>query len=101
VNPRGLLHTIRESLTPDGIYLCVEINCSERLEENAGPIGALFHGFSVLLCMTVSLAEGGAGLGTLGLPESTLRELCTQAGFSSMRRVPLENPFNVLYEIRP
>jgi len=22
-------------------------------------------------------------------------------GFSSVRRVPLENPFNILYEIRP
>jgi 2-polyprenyl-3-methyl-5-hydroxy-6-metoxy-1,4-benzoquinol methylase len=101
VNPQGLLKAIRQSLKPDGSYLCVEINCSERLEENAGPIGALFHGFSVLLCMTVSLAEGGAGLGTLGLPESTLRELCTHAGFGSVRHVPLENPFNVLYVIRP
>jgi hypothetical protein len=75
--------------------------CSERLEENAGPIGTLFYGFSVLLCMTMSLAEGGAGLGTLGLPETALSELSTQAGFGSVRRVPLENPFNVLYELRP
>jgi hypothetical protein len=51
--------------------------------------------------MTTSLAHGGAGLGTLGLPEPKLRELATEAGFGQLRRVPLENPFNTLYEIRP
>jgi hypothetical protein len=51
--------------------------------------------------MTVSLAEGGAGLGTLGLPESKLTELALEAGFSSVRRVPIDDPFNRLYEITP
>ena len=61
----------------------------------------MFHGFSVLYCMTTSLAGGGMGLGTLGFHESKARELCTEAGFSHVRRVPLDNPFNNLYEIRP
>jgi hypothetical protein len=51
--------------------------------------------------MTLSLAEGGAGLGTMGLPETRLRSLAEEAGFSSVRRLPLENPFNSLYEIKP
>ena len=55
----------------------------------------------MLYCMTTSLAQGGAGLGTVGLPESKLRELSAEAGFGSVRRVPLENPFNNLYEVRP
>ncbi len=50
--------------------------------------------------MTVSLAVGGEGLGTAGLPESKVRELCKEAGFSKVNRVPIENPFNVLYEIK-
>jgi hypothetical protein len=49
--------------------------------------------------MTLSLAEGGAGLGTMGLPETRLRALAGEAGFSSVRRLPLENPFNTLYEL--
>ena len=49
--------------------------------------------------MTTSLAHGGEGLGTVGLPESKLRELCIEAGFREVRRVPLENPFNNLYEV--
>jgi hypothetical protein len=51
--------------------------------------------------MTTSLAHGGAGLGTLGLPESRLRDLTLDAGFGSLRRVPLDNPVNTLFEIRP
>ena len=101
VDPAGLLRGIHGALEPDGIYVCLEVNCSDRLEENAGPLGALFHGFSVLYCMTTSLAGHGAGLGTVGLPEPRLRELATGAGFSAVRRVPLENPFNTLYELRP
>jgi hypothetical protein len=51
--------------------------------------------------MTLSLAEGGAGLGTMGLPETRLRSLAEEASFSSVHRLPLENPFNSLYEIKP
>jgi SAM-dependent methyltransferase len=101
VDPRGLLRAIRQALRPDGVYVCLDINCSEKLEENHGPLGAMFHGFSVLYCMTTSLAGGGMGLGTLGLPEPKVKELCAEAGFGSVRRVPLENPFNNLYEVRP
>ena len=101
VDPLGVLKSIRASLADDGVYLCLDINCSEHLEENAGPLGAMFLSFSVLYCMTTSLAQGGAGLGTVGLHEPKLRELCAAAGFSHVRRVEMENPFNNLYEIRP
>jgi hypothetical protein len=49
--------------------------------------------------MTTSLAHGGEGLGTCGMPEAKVRELCTRAGFSSVERLPIENPFNSLYEL--
>ena len=101
VDPRGMLRSIRQALEPDGAYLCLDINCSDKLEDNAGPLGALFQGFSILYCLTTSLAHGGEGLGTVGLPEAKLRELAEQAGFGSVRRVPLENPFNKLYDVRP
>jgi SAM-dependent methyltransferase len=101
VDPRGLLRTIRESLAADGVYVCLDINASHRLEENAGPLGSLFYGFSVLYCMTTSLANGGEGLGTCGFNEEVAKELGAEAGFSAVHRVPLENPFNNLYELRP
>src|SRR5438093_4330952 len=42
-DPVGLLRSIREALKPGGRYVCVDINCSDKLEENRGPIGAMFH----------------------------------------------------------
>ena len=101
VNPRGMLRSIHDALQPDGSYLCLEINCSDKPEENQGPIGALLQSCSVLLCLTLSLAGNGKGLGTLGLHEPKLRELATEAGFSTVRCAPMDNPFNSLYQLTP
>jgi 2-polyprenyl-3-methyl-5-hydroxy-6-metoxy-1,4-benzoquinol methylase len=100
VDPLGLLTGVRRSLKPDGVYVCLDVNCSDKLEENHGPIGAIQHGFSVLYCMTTSLAHDGEGLGTLGFHEPKVRELCGEAGFSEVRRVPVEHPLLALYEIK-
>jgi hypothetical protein len=101
VDPRGLLRAIRAAVKDDGSYLMLEINCADRHEDNAGPLAAMFYGFSVFYCMTTSLAHGGEGLGTCGMPAAKVRELCAEAGFATVERVPIENPFNALYEIRP
>jgi SAM-dependent methyltransferase len=101
VDPRGMLRAIRAALEPGGSYLCLEINCSDKPEQNRGPIGALLQSCSVLLCLPLSLAGNGEGLGTLGLHEPRLRALATEAGFSGVRRVPMDNPFNNLYELTP
>lgn len=100
VDPAGLLSRIRRALRPGGHYVCLDINASHRLEENLNPLGALFHGCSVLYCLTTSLAQGGAGLGTVGFNEEVAQSMCTDAGFTSFRRVPMDNPFNNLYEAR-
>jgi len=99
IDPRGLLRAIRNALRPGGRYVCLEINSSDKLEENIGLLGAFFYSVSVLYCMTSSLAHHGEGLGTVGIPESKMRELSAEAGFSHVRRVPMENPFNILYEV--
>jgi len=100
VDPVGLLRQIRTALKPGGTYVCLDINCTEHLEEQIGPLGTLFLGCSTLYCMTTSLAGGGEGLGTIGLHPAKLEELAIQAGFGTVYRVPLENPFNNLYELR-
>ncbi|WP_296147009.1 MULTISPECIES: class I SAM-dependent methyltransferase [unclassified Pseudonocardia] len=100
VNPLRLMRSVHDALVPGGVHLCLEINCSDRPEDNVGPVAALLYGFSVVYCMTASLAQGGDGLGTLGLPESRLRELGLRAGFAEVRRVDIDNPFNSLYTLR-
>ena len=99
VDPLGLLRSIRDALRPGGSYLCLEINCSDQAAANTGPVATLLYGFSVLYCMTTSLAEGGEGLGTLGLPAPVLRDLAAKAGFAQVRHVEMDNPFNSLYEL--
>jgi 2-polyprenyl-3-methyl-5-hydroxy-6-metoxy-1,4-benzoquinol methylase len=100
VDPQGLLKAIRQGLADDGIYICLDINCADDPADNEGALAAMFYGFSMLYCMTTSLAHNGEGLGTCGLPEAKLRELCQKAGFSEVRRVEMENPFNNLYEVK-
>jgi SAM-dependent methyltransferase len=101
VDPLRTLRALRRALASDGFYVCLDTNCSDKLEENISPLGAMLYGFSVLYCMTTSLAWGGAGLGTLGFHERKVQEMCSEAGFHGVRKVPLENPFNNLYEITP
>lgn len=101
VDPRSALKSIRQALKPDGTYLWLEINSKERLEDNYGTMGALFYGWSIMYCMTTSLAEGGEGLGTLGMPPSMVKKYCDEAGFSNVRKLPLDNSFNILYEVKP
>jgi 2-polyprenyl-3-methyl-5-hydroxy-6-metoxy-1,4-benzoquinol methylase len=101
VDPRGLLRAIRQATKDGGSYVMLEINCADRHEDNIGPLAAMFYGFSVFYCMTTSLAHGGEGLGTCGMPEAKVRELCAEAGFGSVTRLPVENPFNVIYEAKP
>lgn len=101
VDPRGLLGAIHEALTPDGRYVCLEINCADRPEDNVGPLGTVFYGLSLAYCLPVSLAEGGEGLGTVGLPESKLRELAVAAGFTRVERAPVDDPFSAIYVLTP
>ena len=101
VDPVGLLRGIRSGLADDGHYLLLDINCADDPVENEGPLAALFYGFSVTYCMTTSLANGGVGLGTCGLPPAKAKELTKEAGFSSCEKLPLENPFNNLFDVKP
>jgi SAM-dependent methyltransferase len=100
-DPRAIVRAIRSALRGDGRYVCVDINCADRPEENVGPMGTVLYGLSLAYCLPVSLAAGGAGLGTLGLPPAVLTNLAVEAGFSTVRQVQIDNPFNNLYEISP
>ena len=63
---------------------------------------SMMYGISVLSCMSSALSEpDGAGLGTLGLPESRAREMAAAAGFTRFRKLEVDHPINAFYEIRP
>ncbi|HYB12523.1 MAG TPA: class I SAM-dependent methyltransferase [Myxococcota bacterium] len=98
--PRVVLRRIREALAPDGTFLLVEPAAGDSLAENLHPGGALLYSISTLYCMTVSLSQGGEGLGAAYGPKQA-EALCREAGFAHFRRLEIENPFNAFYEVRP
>jgi len=57
-------------------------------------------GSGVVSSSSASNRRRGEGLGTVGFNEEVARRMCSEAGFSSVRRIPMENPFNILYEVR-
>ncbi|MDA2934694.1 class I SAM-dependent methyltransferase [Acidobacteria bacterium AH-259-D05] len=99
IDPLGTLKAIREALAGEGVYVWSEPNASEKPLENRNPLGKAFCSISPLHCMTVSLAHGGEGLGTV-IGEAGAHELATGAGFSIFEKLPIENPFNQFFALR-
>jgi 2-polyprenyl-3-methyl-5-hydroxy-6-metoxy-1,4-benzoquinol methylase len=102
-NPAGAMRAIRAAIKPDGTWLIVDINGMPTPEENYNhPLGGLLYAFSVLDCLGCSTSEdGGAGLGTLGLPEPVARQMTAEAGFTRFTVRDFGNPLNSFYEVRP
>ncbi|MCH7914208.1 MAG: methyltransferase domain-containing protein [Deltaproteobacteria bacterium] len=98
-DPVGTLKGIRETLTKDGIFFWVEPTGSHDPIENRNPIGKMRATLSPFLCLTVSLADGGAGLGTI-IGEAGARKLAEEAGFSGFEKLPIENPMQQFFSLR-
>jgi SAM-dependent methyltransferase len=100
-DPAAVLRAIARSLRPEGVYLCVDIQASSELGENLDhPMGPFLYTISTMHCMTVSLAEGGAGLGAMW-GEQVAHQMLRDAGFTSVvtRRIPGDE-FNNYYVAR-
>ena len=100
--PLALLKGIRRTLAPGGTYLMQDIQGSSHVHENIDhPGGPLLYMISCMHCMTVSLAQGGDGLGAMW-GEQKARELLAAAGFTSVDVHLLEHdPFNAYFVVRP
>ena len=82
--PDLVLAGIATALRPGGVYLCVDTSSSSLLAENLGhPLGPFMYTVSTMHCMTVSLADGGMGLGTMW-GEQTARRMLAEAGFTAV-----------------
>jgi ubiquinone/menaquinone biosynthesis C-methylase UbiE len=82
--PLRVLRGIHRALKPDGVYLMQDIRASSDVHDNiAHPIGTFLYTISCMHCMTVSLAQGGEGLGAMWGEEKT-REYLQRAGFRTI-----------------
>jgi SAM-dependent methyltransferase len=99
--PRKVLKGIFDSLRVGGTFLMGDIAASSVLEENLEhPLGPLLYSVSVLHCMTVSLAQGGEGLGTVW-GEQRARELLAEAGFTEVATASVPGDIFNLYYAAP
>ncbi|MGH9204923.1 MAG: class I SAM-dependent methyltransferase, partial [Vicinamibacterales bacterium] len=84
--PLNVLKGIHRALKRDGVYLMQDIKGSSHVYNNVGhPIGTFLYTVSCMHCMTVSLAQGGEGLGAMWGEEKT-REYLERAGFRSVEK---------------
>jgi SAM-dependent methyltransferase len=100
-HPAAVLSAIHSALRAGGTFLMVDVNASSHVEENLDhPMGAFLYAISTVHCMSVSLGQGGVGLGTVWgvqLAEQMLHE----AGFAEVVRHELEDdPLNAYFVCR-
>jgi 2-polyprenyl-3-methyl-5-hydroxy-6-metoxy-1,4-benzoquinol methylase len=89
--PLNVLKGIHRTMKADGLYLMQDIRGSSHVRENIGhPLGTFLYTVSTMHCMTVSLAQGGEGLGAMWGEEKT-REYLNAAGFRSVETNVLEH----------
>jgi hypothetical protein len=99
--PLNVLKGIHRALRQDGVYLMQDIKGSSDVSKNIDhPIGTFLYAVSCLHCMTVSLAQGGEGLGAMWGEEKT-REYLERAGFRSVQKHELSHDIqNNWYVVR-
>jgi len=97
--PDLVLAGIAQALRPGGVYLCVDFAASSTLSENRDhPFGPFGYTISCMHCMTVSLADGGMGLGAMW-GEQKAQEMLSDAGFTSIEAAHVEGDIANTYFI--
>jgi SAM-dependent methyltransferase len=99
-NPEIVLRTVARALAPEGIFFMVEPKFSSDLAKNLeNPFAPLYYSLSTLHCLTVSLAEGGAGLGAMW-GEEAARRMLAETGFTRVEVVDSPRPQNAIFICR-
>jgi len=97
--PAKVLSGIARALRDDGVYLMQDIAGSSYVHNNLEhPLGTFLYTVSTMHCMTVSLAQGGEGLGTMW-GEEKAREMLAEAGFAKVEVKQLPHDFANSYYV--
>lgn len=97
--PDKVLSKIFQALKSDGVYLMQDIAASSHVHKNMDhPVGPLLYTISCMHCMTVSLAQNGAGLGAMWGKEKAC-EMLKEAGFTNIEIKQLPHDFQNYFYI--
>lgn len=99
--PLNMLRGIQRTLKSDGVYVMQDIHGHSHVHGNLdNPLAPLLYTVSCMHCMTVSLAQGGEGLGAMWGREKA-QEMLRDAGFSRIAIKRLDHDIqNDWYVIR-
>lgn len=98
-DPIGAAAHVHSSLAEEGVWMIVEPNAGDRLEDNLNPVGRIFYSASTLICIPNSRSQDvGLALGAQA-GDARTRAVVEQGGFTRFRRAA-ETPFNAVYEVR-
>jgi 2-polyprenyl-3-methyl-5-hydroxy-6-metoxy-1,4-benzoquinol methylase len=97
--PVEALRAMRSMVDNDGVVLVVDERVGEKFQAPSDERERLMYGFSVLHCLPVGMAEQpSAGTGTVMRP-ATLRHYASEAGFSGVEILPIENDLWRFYRL--
>jgi 2-polyprenyl-3-methyl-5-hydroxy-6-metoxy-1,4-benzoquinol methylase len=89
--PVAVLRTIRGMLSDGGLVFIGDERTEESFTAPASPQERLFYGFSIMACLPSGMVgPNAAGTGTVMRP-GTLRRYATEAGFTRVDVLPIEN----------
>ena len=91
--PLKVLQGAYNALKSNGTFFMIDFQASSHVHENIEhPLAPFLYGISLMHCMTVSLAQGGEGLGTVWGEQKAL-ELLAEAGFKDVEIKHLEGDY--------
>lgn len=98
-DPVGVAKHIRDSLKDDGSFMLVEPLAGDNLVENSNPLGAIFYGFSTLICVPTAVAQNASYALGAQAGEKRLSQVLRDGGFRQVQRVS-ETASNMVLEAK-
>ena len=100
-NPVPVLSAVRRSLAPGGSLIVVDERVAESFTAPGDDVERFMYGWSITTCLPDGRSRTpSVATGTVMRP-ATLRAYASEAGFSSVDVLPIENDFFRFYRLRP
>jgi 2-polyprenyl-3-methyl-5-hydroxy-6-metoxy-1,4-benzoquinol methylase len=98
-DPVSVLSAMRRLLAPEGAMLIVDERVADTFMGDGNDVEWMMYGWSILNCLPTGMADQpSAATGTVMRPD-TLRRYATEAGFSRVEDLPIENYFFRFYRL--
>ena len=100
-DPVGVLRMMRKLAGENGTVLIVDERVGDTFTATGNDVEWMMYGWSILHCLPVGMVDSPAvGTGTV-MRTDTLRKYATEAGFSNVEVLPIENFFFRFYRLTP